>query len=120
MSLIEDLEKAWEEAEKIEKCQAGDILISHDGLSRFNVYTAEVNFAVGNIDTIRRYKKAPVVVDDDVIALIAEYKDYPGLGRHVFTRSGSAESVWEDEEGSRCTLDDLQNIRAVKDEGEYL
>ena len=51
---------------------------------------------------------------------IAEYKDYPGLGRHVFTRSGSAESVWEDDEGSRCTLDDLQNIRAVKDEGEYL
>ena len=25
MSLIEDLEKAWKEAEKIEKCQAGEI-----------------------------------------------------------------------------------------------
>lgn len=119
MNLIEDLEKAWEEAEPTSEFQSGDVVILKD-VRDITVFTVESPFIVSGPSTFRRHSKAPVVVGGDVFALIAEYEDDPKYGRHIFTRSPWKEGVWVDEEGAECTLDELQNIRAAKDEGEYL
>lgn len=120
MSILDDLEEAWREAEEIEEYKDGDILITKLGDAMFNVYTAMGTYSVADPSATRRHQRAQVAVDGDVFALAAEYRDDPDYGRHVFTRSSHMEGVWVDEEGSACTLNELQKIRPLKDEGEYL
>lgn len=120
MNILDDLEEAWQEAEEIEEYREGDILITKLGDEIFNVFTTTHGSRVADPSITRRYKRARIVVDDDVLALAAEYRDDPGYGRHVFTRSAHADVIWVDEEGSECRLDELQKIRSLKDEGEYL
>lgn len=119
MNLMDDLEKAWDEAVVSNNFRKGDVVVykENGGITAFTVNSP---FVVGGPSTFRVHSRATVEVGGDVLAVIAEYKDYPGYGRLIFTRSNSEEGVWLDEEDSRCTLDDLQNIRAVRDEGEYL
>lgn len=119
-SILDDLEEAWQKAEKIDVYRPGDVLITKLAGDVFNVFTATISYTNVDPNLTRRYQRAPVVVEDDVIALIAEYRDDPGYGRHVFARSSHLEGIWVDEEGSQCTLVELQKIRPLKDEGEYL
>ena len=120
MSILDDLEEAWREAEEIKEYRKGDVMISKIADETFNVYTTQSSAKVVDPSTTRRYGRARIVIDGDVFALAAEYRDDPGYGRHVFTRYAPSEGIWIDDEGSEVTLDELQKIRALRDEGEYL
>lgn len=116
-----DLQDAWADAEKVTELKKGDHFISEETDSMYRVAIASADMGLDQYNTrIRRLKHAPVVIDRNVRAIIAEYRDDPKAGRVVFVRSSWSQDVWVSEDDNEVEPSELTNIRAVKDEGEYL
>lgn len=113
--IMHELAEKWEASEVVEYIKGGDIFITRSGVNAYIVGKCGRYEEVS--DNVRVYQRAPVPVPGDVFAIIAEFKDYPGHGRWMFQRSDWDDNVWINLESTTVTLDELTNIRVVKDQG---
>lgn len=120
MDLMEELDKAWNEAEIVDVINKGDTAIIRFEENDYTISVFKVTSKINENTEIRRYKKAEVVVPDDAVAVIAELSWQSWAGRQVFLRSGGDKNLWVSETQEEVTLENLKDIRVIKDEGEFL
>lgn len=122
--LMYDLAVKWSEGDKVDTLNIGDtVIVNNPKVPSFTVMEVSTQFLKDGLTEyhdVRRIRRAPVEIGEDVFAIIAEFKAEPEYGRWMFQRTDWDEDMWINLESTAVTLNDLTNIRAVKDEGEFL
>lgn len=116
---FDSIEEAWNEADEVEEIRVGDHFITRETSMLYRVGVADTNEE--NLDgSVRRLKRAEVLISPEAFGVIAAYANDPGYGRFMFQRAFWDENLWISDEGSECFLDELVNIRVIMDDGEFL
>lgn len=116
--MIEELIKRWEQAEAVDEIRKGDEYIQWTR-NNITVGISSRDF-LSEHTSARLVKRREPKVPDDVLAIKAGIKDMPYLERRVFIRAAPGDEVWYDWEEDGYSLDELEDIRAMAEVGDFL
>lgn len=116
--MYDEMIKKWESAEVVDEIRKGDEYILWDKTA-ISVAIASRDFPADRSNARLAKRRVPKV-PDDVLAIKAGIKDMPYLERRVFIRAAPGDEVWYDCEEDGYSLDELEDIRAMAEVGDFL
>lgn len=118
--MIEELIKRWEQAEVVDEIRKGDEYIMWDR-SMFTVGTAVKDFIVPCwSESTRLISRRVPRVPDDVLVIMAVVVGEEGMGRRALVRVNDGDELWYTSEDDGYRLEELSDIRAMVETGEFL
>ena len=116
--MIEELIKRWEQAEAVDEIRKGDEYILWDKTT-ISVTIARNDFP-SERSNARLVKRREPKVPDDVLAIMALVSEDKGYGRRVLIRVNDGNELWYTSEEDGYRLDELEDIRAMAEVGDFL
>lgn len=116
--MYDEMIKKWESAEVVDEIRKGDEYILWDKTA-ISVAIASRDFP-SDRSNARLVKRREPKVPDDVLAIKAVVSDEKALGRQVLIRVNDGDEIWYTAEEDGYSLDELEDIRAMAEVGDFL
>lgn len=116
--MYDEMIEKWESAEVVDVIRKGDEYILWDKTA-ISVGIARNDF-LSDRSNARLVKRREPKVPDDVLAIKAVVFDEKALGRQVLIRVNDGDEIWYTAEEDGYRLDELEDIRAMAEVGDFL
>lgn len=116
--MFDEMIKKWESAEVVDEIRKGDEYILWDKTT-ISVTIARNDF-LSERSNARLVKRREPEVPDDVLAIKAVVSDEKDLGRQVLVRANDGDTIWYTAGDDGYHLDELEDIRAMAEVGDFL
>lgn len=116
--MFDEMIAKWESAEVVDEIRKGDEYILWDKTA-ISVAIARNDF-LADRSNARLVKRREPKVPDDVLAIMALVSEDKGYGRRVLIRVNDGNEIWYTSEEDGYRLDELEDIRAMAEVGDFL
>lgn len=116
--MIEELIKRWEQAEAVDEIRKGDEYILWDK-TVITVAIARNDF-LSERSNARLVKRREPKVPDDVLVIMAVVVGEESHGRRALIRVDPGDEIWYTSEEDGYRLEELSDIRAMAEVGDFL